>query len=271
MSMAEWIGLLSGVWVVLTGACVGSFLNVCIYRMPLGRSIIRPRSHCAACGTALPWKYNLPVLSWLILRGRAACCGTKIDVRYPLVESLTAAGCLALWWLYPAPLWIIYSIFFCGLVVATFVDIDHFIIPDEISLGGLVVGLVLSTVFPELQGVGSFWQGFLWSLAGAVLGGGTLYLISWIGSAILKKEAMGMGDVKLLAAMGAFLGWQSPFFIIAVSSVIGSVFGIFLLFRKRKAFGVRMPFGPYLALAGVLWLLGGREWMARYFIAISEF
>ena len=255
---------------MLAGACVGSFLNVCIYRMPLGRSIIRPRSHCAACGTALPWKYNLPVIGWLVLRGRAACCGTKIDARYPLVEGLTAAGLLALWWLYPAPFWIVYAVFFCGLVVATFVDIDHFIIPDEISLGGIVAGLVLSTVFPVLQGTEVFWRGLLGSLAGAVLGGATLYLISWIGAALLKKEAMGMGDVKLLAAMGAFLGWQAPFFIIGASSIIGSAFGIFLLFRKRKAFGVRMPFGPYLALAGMLWLFGGREWTARYFAAIAE-
>ena len=248
------------------GACVGSFLNVCIYRIPIGKSVVHPGSHCAACGAAIPWWNNLPILSWFILRGRSACCGTRIDFRYALVEALTAGLFLALWQKYSTtPLLAgIYLLFTCGLIAATFIDFDYFIIPDRITLGSCVAGLVLSALYPRLQGEISIWGGLLKSLIGLVFGGGLLLAVSIFGKIIFRKEAMGMGDVKFLAGMGAFLGWQSVPFIVAVSSMIGSVFGIALMMVSGRRWGVRIPFGPYLALAALIWILGGNKWMGMY-------
>jgi leader peptidase (prepilin peptidase) / N-methyltransferase len=264
-----------GMWIVdllilqtvpafIFGACIGSFLNVCIYRMPLGRSVVSPASRCAACGTALAWHVNLPILGWLRLMGRSACCSTKITARYPLVELITALLTVWIWNLFPPVLALSYLIFTYGLIIATFIDIDHFIIPDEISLGGCVVGLVLSSLVSALQGTPIHLQGLINSLLGLLFGGGLLLAIAAIGSFVMRKEAMGMGDIKLIAAMGAFLGWQAPLFIIAVSSILGSVIGIGMMIQKQKRWGLKMPFGPFLALAAIIWILGGHEWMASY-------
>jgi leader peptidase (prepilin peptidase)/N-methyltransferase len=249
------------------GACVGSFLNVCIYRIPIGRSVVHPGSHCAVCGAPIPWWNNLPILSWFILRGRAACCGTRIDFRYALVEALTAGLFVALWrsyGLHTPWLAVIYLVFTCGLIAATFIDFDYFIIPDRITLGSCVLGLAVSAAYPQLHHSGSVWGGLVQGLIGMVFGGGLLLGVSVIGRIIFRKEAMGMGDVKFLAGMGAFLGWQSVPFILAVSSLIGSVFGITLMILSGRRWGVRIPFGPYLALAALIWILGGSKWMAAY-------
>lgn len=249
---------------ILFGACVGSFLNVCIYRMPLNRSVVTPASRCFTCGSALPWHVNIPIISWFILRGRCSCQLSKLSFRYPLVELITSFLTLIIWNLYPPAQAAVYLIFTYGLIIATFVDLDHFIIPDEISLGGCVVGLILSAVVPQIHGSSTALSGFTQSLIGMAIGGGLLILIAIGGSLLLRKEAMGMGDVKLVAAMGAFLGWQAPLFIIAVSSMIGSVIGIGLMVRKQRRWGIKMPFGPFLALAGVLWVIQGHKWMAQY-------
>jgi leader peptidase (prepilin peptidase)/N-methyltransferase len=254
----------------LFGACLGSFLNVCIYRMPLGRSVVSPGSRCAACGTALPWHVNIPILGWLRLMGRSACCSTKVSGRYPLVELISAILTVWIWNLFPPALALAYIVFTYGLIVATFIDIDHFIIPDEISLGGCVVGLLLSTALPQLQGSSIHLQGLINSLLGLVFGGGLLLVIAVVGSFVMRKEAMGMGDVKLIAAMGAFLGWQAPLFIIAISSVIGSVIGIGMMVKKQKRWGLKMPFGPFLALAAIIWILGGHHWMDSYLAIFAE-
>lgn len=259
--------LLNWIFPFCIGACIGSFLNVCIYRIPLGKSIVYPGSHCASCGAPIPWWHNVPIFSWFILRGRAACCGTKVDFRYVLVEALTAGLILVLWRYYgeESPwLALVYIVFTCGLVIATFIDFDHFIIPDRITLGGCVLGLVLSATCPELQHTNSVVGALLRSLIGLLAGGGLLLAISIIGRIVFRKEAMGMGDVKFLAAMGAFLGWQSVPFIIAVSSLVGSVFGIGLMIVSGRRWGVRIPFGPYLALAALIWILGGIQWMCWY-------
>lgn len=246
------------------GACIGSFLNVCIYRWPLGRSVISPGSHCHACGAPIPWRHNLPIISWFWLRGRAACCGVRIDARYPLVEALTAILFAIVWNQWPPTLALPYLIGTAGLIIATFVDLDHYIIPDEVSLGGIVLGLLLSAFIPALHGADSWWEGLKASLLGTALGGGGLWAIAFLGSVIFRKEAMGMGDIKLLAAMGAFLGWTAVPFIIAVSSMLGAVIGSFLLIKKNKLWGVRLPFGPFLAAAALIWVLGGHRWMADY-------
>jgi leader peptidase (prepilin peptidase) / N-methyltransferase len=249
---------------ILFGACFGSFLNVCIYRMPLGKSVIFPSSRCAACGSPLPWQVNLPILSWFLLRGRTACCDTPLHFRYPLVEIITAALSLWIWNLYPPALALSYLVFTYGLIVATFIDIDHFIIPDEISLGGCVLALLLSLLIPELHHTPEHLHGLLRSFIGLLFGGGLLLAIALLGSWLLRKEAMGMGDVKLMATMGAFLGWKAPLFIIALSSLLGSIIGISLMIRKQKRWGLKMPFGPFLALAALIWVLGGHHWMERY-------
>lgn len=250
--------------VFVLGASIGSFLNVCIYRMPLDRSVVHPGSHCAACGSPIPWRHNIPILSWLLLRGRAACCGTRIDARYALVELLTGVMITALWHQYNPAYAVVWSVVVCGLIVASFIDFDHFIIPDEISLGGALLGVVLSTAMPELHGKATHWGGFLSSVIGLIVGGGGLMMVAIAGLIILRKEAMGMGDVKLMAAFGAFYGWTAPPFILAVASLVGSVAGMMILMQQKRMWGVRMPFGPYLALAGVYWLFGGREWMIEY-------
>jgi len=181
-----------------------------------------------------------------------------------VVELLTALLTVWIWNLYPSLLGLAYLVFTYGLIIATFIDIDHFIIPDEISLGGCVAGLILSGLIPQLQETSNPWQALINSLLGLVFGGGLLLVIALVGSFILRKEAMGMGDIKLVAGMGAFLGWQAPLFIIAVSSVLGSVIGIGMMIRKQKRWGLKMPFGPFLAMAAVIWILGGHVWMARY-------
>ncbi|MFH1067515.1 MAG: prepilin peptidase [bacterium] len=246
------------------GACLGSFLNVCIYRLPLHRSLLQPGSHCAACGAPIRWYHNIPIVSWLWLKGRAACCGTRIDARYMWVEAGTAVGVAGLWALYPSAVAVVYTLFFCGLIVTALIDLDHFIVPDEFSLGGIPVGLVLSFFVPQLHGTLSSWEAVMRSGLGIAVGGGGLFLIAIIGTLVLKKEAMGLGDVKLMAAMGAFLGWQAVVFTVVVASFIGTAVGIVLLVKRRKVLGVRMPFGPSLALAAAIWLFFGGRWWAEH-------
>ncbi len=251
------------------GACIGSFLNVCIYRIPHGKSIVAPSSRCAACGIQLPWKHNIPVLAWFLLRGRCSCQLTKLSFRYPLVEALTAFLFLWIWNSYPPALAAAYLIMASGLIIATFVDIDLFIIPDRISLGGIVVGLILSTLIPELHDQDTWKGGLIHSAVGMVAGGGILLGIAILGALIFRKEAMGMGDIKLLAAMGAFLGWQAVLFIIAASSIVGAVYGILQMLRKQTRWGMPIPFGPFLALAALAYILGAHYFVTAYFDSLS--
>lgn len=260
-------------WVFAAGAglCIGSFLNVCIYRLPHGTSVVRQGSRCAACGIRLHWWQNIPVFSWLAMRGRCGCGLVKIGSRYPVVEALTAAWALAVVYVHGASmgLSLVYFAWGCALLVATFIDLDHFIIPDEISLGGCVAGLLCSALVPALQGEVVWWKGLLWSGVGLLTGGGLLFAIAIAGTALLRKEAMGMGDVKLLAALGAFLGWEATFFIIAVSSMIGASFGVSLILVRRRRWGTPIPFGPYIVAAAMIWMLGGSRWMDAYWEAFQ--
>lgn len=251
----------------LLGACIGSFLNVCIYRLPLGRSISYPPSSCAGCGKRIKWKHNIPILSWLLLRRRAACCKCKIDIRYPIVEALTAFGLVAIWFIYGSISWqlaVIYSIFFCGLMVGSCIDLDYLILPDEITLGGCALGLILSALVPELHDASNWREGLLQSLIGMLSGALLLWSVAYIGKLIFRKEAMGMGDIKLMAAFGAFLGWKATLFILVTASFIGTFGGLITLIHRRKKWGVEIPFGPYLAAAAMIWILGGKAWMQAY-------
>ena len=260
--------VLSAVW----GACIGSFLNVCIYRIPRELSVITPRSFCPHCNKQIPWYYNIPLISFLFLKAKCAYCGGKISARYFVVELLTAALFLLIWLkfdlfaaarpLYLAPIadWKlvpIYWLMVSGLILGTFVDFEHLIIPDRVSLGGIVAGLLLSAGVPALHQELSPLKSLLWSGVGAVVGWMLLWTLAVLGKIVFRKDAMGFGDVKLLSAIGAFLGWRAVLFTVMVSSLIGSVVGIGLVMSRRKEMQSRIPYGPYLALAAVIWILWG--------------
>lgn len=261
--------------VFVFGAVVGSFLNVCIHRMPNEESIVSPPSHCPRCGRRIRWIDNIPLISYVALRGKCRHCGAPITPRYVLVEFLTAILFLWVWlrltpWEHPPLYGIdffkvpIYWLVIAGLIVATFIDFEHYIIPNEITWGGIVVGLVLSGIHPRLMDTSSsliaLWRSFL----GILVGGVTLLAIAFVGEKIFKKEAMGMGDVKLIAAIGAFLGWQATLFTIFVSSLFGGVVGLILVLGSKKGWQSRIPYGPYIALGALLWMLYGREVMNWY-------
>lgn len=261
------------------GACVGSFLNVCIYRIPLDLSVIRPRSHCPQCKQPIPWYLNIPLVSWLALRGRCAGCATPISPRYFGVELLTAALFLLAWLKFdfapgPRPLGLIpiedwrlvpvYWLLFSGLILGTFVDLEHMILPDRVTIGGIVAGLALSPLVPSMHGTDSRLDALIASGIGAAVGFGTLYAVRVLGRLLFRKEAMGFGDVKWLGAFGAFLGWKGALVSIVLSSFAGSVIGIALVLSGRKALQSKIPFGPYLALAAVLWVLWAQGWWQAY-------
>lgn len=329
------------------GSMVGSFLNVCIHRMPLGQSVVSPPSHCPYCKYSIPWFLNMPLVTWLVLRGKCKNCSAPISVRYFLVELLTGLMFLACWLSYghnSAWLALTYSFVLAGMIAATFIDFEHYIIPDEITIGGTVVGLLLSFFCPILHGqptmLGSFWQGLL----GAGVGWGIVYGIVRLGKLafgrqrmelpvdakiifsetavhlpdkdipyeelfyrqsdeivlqartlelldrcylnvkvrlspkrlrieddefdpeavhhmeavsseiVLPREAMGFGDVKFMAAIGAFLGWQATIFSLVVSSFLGSAVGIIGMTMKGRERFARIPYGPYIAAAAAIWM-----------------
>ncbi len=367
--------ILFATFAFLLGAAIGSFLNVCIYRMPLELSVNEPkRSFCPSCKYQIPWYRNLPLISWLALRGKCANCGAKISFRYFGVELLTGLLFLAVWWrvwLHPRgewqgqgwvlalPYWILVGL----LVVATFIDFEHFIIPDEITIGGTVAGVLLSFAMPLLHAQATNLGGGLWGLCGAGVGFAALWLVVQIGKlafgrkrlrfeepqpftwtrreqeadfvvgedqmlwsdffyrgneqvlldcveieidgerfekaavrctcdwlhlgerkwelvkvdairgvvreVTLPREAMGFGDVKFIAAIGAFLGWKAVGFTIMSASTIGAVVGVLSIALGRREFSAKIPFGPYLALGALIWIFCGPELFRWYFDAIA--
>jgi len=360
--MVSWIA------VGLLGLITGSFLNAVIHRLPRGISLLNPkRSFCPSCGKTIPWHENLPVASWVLLRGRCSGCAMPIAIRYPLVELLTALLYLLAWGRFGLPEAPVFWLFLSLLVAATFIDFDHLIIPDEITKGGIVAGLLCSLIVPAIMGAVVWWQGFLLSLLGAVIGffllwgvvelgklafgrrrirtdaptlleitgtdvepllifgeerlpladlfyrdkdqveavcewfeidgerlhgeegvkGGSLILDpnriqyggrSWTYEGIselmplrtevtmitLPREAMGFGDVKFLACIGAFLGWKGVIFSLFAGSIIGALIGVVMMTVTRGRSGGRIPFGPYLALGALLWVLVGPELLELY-------
>jgi len=329
------------------GSMVGSFLNVCIYRMPLGLSVVSPPSHCPHCKYSIPWFLNMPLLTWVLLRGKCKSCGAPISPRYIGVELLTAVAFLGCWLAFghqSAWLALVYGLFVSGLIVATFIDFEHFIIPDEITIGGTVVGFMCSMLFPALHAEESVKGAIIKSLIGLAVGGGIVYLILRAGKLmfgrqrvelpadtkivfsetavhlpdkdipyeelfyrqsdvitmhartlelvdrgyrdvlvrlspkhlcigdekfepetvphmeavsteiVLPREAMGFGDVKFMAAIGAFLGWQATIFSLMVSSMIGALVGVTLIVAGRREWSSRLPYGPYIAVAAAIWV-----------------
>ena len=248
------------VFSLLIGLCIGSFLNVCIYRIPLDLSIARPRSFCPSCQHPIAWYDNLPVLSYLILGGKCRHCRTAISARYPLVELLTGLLFVLVWNRFGfTPLSPIFWITMSGLVVATFVDIDHMIIPDSVSLGGIAFGLIASALVPALHNADTALDALITSGLGMLAGAGTLWLVAVVGKWMFKKDAMGLGDVKLLGAIGAVLGLPSVIYTILMSSLAGTVFGLLLIAIGGHRWRSRLPYGPYLAAAAASWILGGDQ------------
>ncbi|MBV9009953.1 MAG: prepilin peptidase [Verrucomicrobia bacterium] len=348
-----------GLFVFILGACIGSFLNVAIYRLPRDLSVNRPRrSFCPNCGKQIAWRHNLPLVSWLVLRGRCAECGTPIPFRYFAVELITAVLFLISWNFFPSQVAVAYWVFIGLVVAATFIDLEHFIIPDEITLGGVVAGIVAAFIVPQLMSTDARLPAFVRAALAALLG----YLLLWFvleagkllfgrkritldaptpfiwrrsgddaeftvgaerslwseyfgresdrllidcedasidgrmhnkvtlefhydrlavenetfalddlteitGSAlalVIPREAMGRGDLKFLACIGAFLGWRAVLFALFAGSVYGSVIGLITLLLGKRVWSLKLPFGPYLGLGAITWMFFGEGLLQRY-------
>lgn len=356
-----WAGVPFHFWSVVVfvfGTMVGSFLNVCIHRMPLGLSIISPPSHCPHCKYSIPWYLNVPLFTWLVLRGKCRNCSASISVRYFLVELLTGVVFFAIWRAFgwqSAWLAVVYFVFTAGLIAATFIDFEHFIIPDEITLGGMVAGFVFSLFVPAMHQADSLVQSLKSSLIGMAVGAGVVYGILLAGKLlfgrqklsfppdsrifftetgivlpdktvpyedlfyrksdvvmlsvarlelpdrcywnikvklsperlligteelppeevphmeaitseiVLPREAMGLGDVKFMGAIGAFLGWKATIFSLMISSVLGSLVGVAFILMRRREWSSRIPYGPYIAMATLGWLFGGDRLVKWWF------
>jgi len=236
---------------------VGSFLNVCIYRLPKERSIIVPGSYCPNCTVAIHWYDNIPILSYIFLGGRARCCKARISFRYFIVEALTASAFLVLFSAFGVtPKFFAYAVMASGLIIATFVDFEIQEIPDEVSIGGLAAGLILVIAFPSILNETTRLNGFLNSFSGALIGGGMIYAMGMLGEFTFKREAMGGGDVKLLAMIGAFIGWKFTLLTFFLAPVFGSVVGIIMKVRYGKDI---IPYGPYLSLASLVSIFFGNK------------
>jgi leader peptidase (prepilin peptidase)/N-methyltransferase len=243
--------------VFVCGAVIGSFLNVLIYRLPKGRSIIVPGSYCPNCTASINWYDNIPILSYVILGGRARCCKARISFRYFAVELITAAAFLMLYLFFGAcAKFFAYCLFVSALIAITFIDIETQEIPDEISVGCLIAGLALSAVFPPVIGESSWLGGFLGSFYGCLAGSISIYAMGVIGEFVFRKEAMGGGDVKLLAMVGSFLGWKMALLTFFLAPAFGSVAGIIVKIRNGKDI---IPYGPYLSLGAVVSMLWGNK------------
>lgn len=359
--------ILFSVFAFMLGAAIGSFLNVCIYRMPRNVSVNEPRrSFCPLCKYSIPWHRNLPLISWVALGGKCANCGAKIPFRYLAVELLTAVLFLAVWrhvwpelWVLAIPYWVLVGL----CIVATFIDFEHFIIPDEITWGGVAAGVVLSFAIPTAQGAESNLMGGVWAVIGAATGYFTLWGVvelgkkafgkrriafkkpeaftwtrhgedadlrmgeetepwseffaresdqltmqcdwaevdgerfgnvklqfhynrlqidtrTWelskietitgaVSEATIPREAMGFGDVKFIAAIGAFLGWKAVFFTILAASTAGAIIGLLTIAVGKREWSAKIPFGPYLAFAALVWLFIGPQTISWYWRMVT--
>jgi len=242
----------------LAGLIVGSFLNVCILRIPAEESIAFPGSRCPGCGHAIRWYDNFPVLSYLALGGRCRDCGRSISARYPIVELLTGLLFAAIWTHGFEPrVATLYSVLGAGYIVITFIDIDHKIIPDVITIPALWIAPAVAFVVGQLT--------FKSSLIGIAVGGGFLWAIAAGYELVRRQEGMGFGDVKLLAMVGAYQGWEAAVFALVVGSIIGTVVGLALMIARRGRLDMEIPFGPFLVAGALLHMFGGPRILAWYF------
>jgi leader peptidase (prepilin peptidase)/N-methyltransferase len=250
----SWITLFFG---FVFGTVIGSFLNVCIHRLPQGKSIVVPPSHCPRCKTPIRFYDNIPLVSFIMLQGRCRKCHNPISLRYPLVEFLMGLFSLILLLQFGiSTLYLIYLAFFAALTLVSFIDLPHRIIPDVISLPGIAIGLIISFLHPQMS--------FKDSLIGVLLGGGTLYVVASVYHLVTKREGMGGGDVKLLAMIGAFIGWKGVLFTILCSSFIGTLVGITLMLVSSADSKYAVPFGPFLSLGAIIYVLWGEALITWY-------
>ncbi len=302
------------------GACCGSFFNVVIYRFPAGKSVVHPRSHCA-CGALIPWYDNLPVLSWFLLGGKARCCGGRFSFRYPMVELVTGFFFMACWWLHPPLVAVAGWVFMSLLIIGSFVDYDTMELPNFTTVGGMLAGVLLAFAIPSLHGYGaddiflleSIRSGVT-AMIGAIVGSGTILWIAICAETVLRKEAMGFGDVLLMGCVGAFCGWEGALFAIFGGALLGTIVVLpLMLLQKLFGFkglspgktekilteeerarlaeekaksekeadvvsddeqpalgiGVAIPFGPWLAAAGVLYFLFFQPMVDEYLASVK--
>lgn len=256
--------------VFILGAIIGSFLNVCIYRVPRNESVVRPASRCTSCGRPIRFYDNIPVLSYIFLRGKCRYCKTNLSLRYPLIELLNAVlYVLVLRRFGTESPWIlgVYLVFVSVLVVIFFIDLDYQIIPNSLTLPGIPLSLVLgSTILPDPFS-GNELLGVKGSLTGFAAGGGFFYAVAMLGKAVFKKDAMGGGDIKMMAMVGGLLGWKGVILTTFMGSLFGSVTGVTLILLKGREWGSRIPFGPYLAMGALITLFWGRDILQWYFHA----
>ncbi|MFN2425237.1 MAG: A24 family peptidase [Candidatus Binatia bacterium] len=237
---------------VLFGLVIGSFLNVCIVRLPEEESIVSPSSHCRTCHAPVAWRDNVPVASFVMLGGRCRGCGAPFSMRYPFVEILTGVlfGVVAMQEL-PLPVTILQMAIVSAMIVITFIDIDHFLILNVITYPSIVLAPVLAVLVGHIT--------LADSLLGIVAGGGLLWAFAWSYEAIRKREGMGFGDVKLIAMIGGLLGWQATLFSLFAGSIVGSVVGLAAMVLRARKFDLEIPFGPFLAFGALLYMFAGPE------------
>ena len=239
--MPTWLVLLT---ITLLGLCIGSFLNVCAYRLPLGQSVVHPRSRCTSCGRMLSWFDNLPVVSWVALRGRCRTCGKPVSWMYPAVEIVTALVFAITYLTYGLTLLsVVRVIFACALIVLFVTDLQHKILPNVITLPGIVIGFACSVFLPP---------GWVSSVIGILVGGGVLFAIAEAYYRVRGQEGLGMGDVKLLAMIGAFLGWKLVLLTLVFASFTGSLAGGMLIASGKGSMKYALPFGTFLAVGALL-------------------
>jgi leader peptidase (prepilin peptidase)/N-methyltransferase len=244
--------------VFIFGLCIGSFLNVCIYRIPAEISIAFPGSACPNCQTTIKFYDNIPLLSYLSLGGKCRQCQAPISWRYPLIECLTGSISLGLYLKFGLSIeTAVYFIFISTLIVITFIDIDHRIIPDRITIPGILFFFIIAFAIPSLS--------WLESLLGILIGGGSLFAVAVLYHLLTRKEGMGGGDIKLLAMIGALVGWKGVFFTIFVSSAVGTLVGLSIMIATRQNLKLAVPFGPFLSIGAATYVFFGPELISWYF------
>lgn len=249
---------LTEVFVFIFGLCIGSFLNVCIYRLPESKSIVHPRSACLHCGALIRFYDNIPIFSYIALKAKCRHCGAHISLRYPVIEFISGIFAVGVFLKFGISVEaLIYYTFIAVLLVITFIDIDHQIIPDVISLPGIPIFFAASFALPNVT--------FVESILGILVGGGSLYLVAWLYHLITRKEGMGGGDIKLLAMMGALIGWKGVLFTIFAASAVGTLAGLAVILKTGKTMKLKIPFGPFLAIGAIAFIFFGPQLITWYF------
>lgn len=270
-------------FVFIIGACIGSFLNVCIYRIPRGESIVLPASRCPHCKTPIRWYDNIPILSWFILKGKCRVCKNPINIRYPIIELLTAVLFVITWNTFPIYESIVTMIFISILIIITFIDLDFLMIPDRFTIGGFIFALIASVLVPSIHGQSSdslFLMNAISSailaLKGAFIGSGLLIWIAFLGETVVKEESVGVADIKLMGLIGGFCGSMGAVFAIFGGAVLATCLLLPIMFFKKlktrnpeSAYTV-IPFGPWLASAAILYVLWLREPIDAYFYSVFK-